>query len=128
MPHTGGPSPSLGAPSQPRVSAPSNRFTSHGDVMFARVNFAFAATLAAAATLPAQNPQAKQPQTVDYKKADIIRNAGKYVLGTTVAPRLLEDSVRFYYRSTERATQGIYYVVDPARGSRRVLFDNAKLA
>ena len=67
-------------------------------------------------------------QTPDYHRADVIRTAARYVFGTSVQPRFLEDSVRFWYTSSNRADRGVTYVVDPVRATRSQLFDNARLA
>jgi dipeptidyl aminopeptidase/acylaminoacyl peptidase len=67
-------------------------------------------------------------QTPDYHRADVIRTAARYVFGTNVQPRFLEDSVRFWYTSSGRDDRGVTYVVDPARANKRPLFDNARLA
>ncbi|MCC6930774.1 MAG: prolyl oligopeptidase family serine peptidase [Gemmatimonadaceae bacterium] len=79
-----------------------------------------AALLMAPLALPAQRP--------DYHRADVIRTAGAYVLGATVTPVWLEDSVRFLYTSTGKDDRGTIYLVDPARATRRVYFDHARLA
>ncbi len=67
-------------------------------------------------------------QALDYHRADVIRTAARYVYGTSLFPRFLEDSVRFWYTSSARADRGVTYVVDPTRAARRQLFDNARLA
>lgn len=73
-------------------------------------------------------PLALSAQTADYHRADVIRTAGAYVLGATVSPVWLDDSVRFIYTSTGRNDRGTVYLVDPARASKRVFFDKARLA
>lgn len=78
------------------------------------------ATLLASPSLSAQIP--------DYARADVIRTAARYVFGASVRPRFLEDSVRFWYTSSARDDRGVTYVVDPASGEKRPLFDNARLA
>ncbi|MBC7896492.1 MAG: prolyl oligopeptidase family serine peptidase [Cytophagaceae bacterium] len=67
-------------------------------------------------------------QDVDYSRADVIRTAGAYVLGATVTPQWLDDSVRFVYTSTGKNDRGTIYLVDPARASRRVYFDQARMS
>src|SRR5688572_16493699 len=67
-------------------------------------------------------------QKPDYHRADVIRTASRYAFGTSVAPAWLEDSVRFWYQSDARADRGVVYLVDPARATRTVLFENARLA
>ena len=78
------------------------------------------ATILSAPTVFAQIP--------DYARADVIRTAARYVFGTSLRPRFLEDSVRFWYTSSARDDRGVTYVVDPVRAARRPLFDNARLA
>ncbi len=73
-------------------------------------------------------PLALSAQQIDYHRADVIRTAGAYVLGATVTPVWLEDSVRFVYTSTGKDDRGTVYLVDPARGSKRVFFDKDRLA
>ncbi len=67
-------------------------------------------------------------QDVDYHRADVIRTAGAFVLGATVTPQWLDDSVRFVYTSTGKNDRGAVYLVDPARASRRVYFDHGRMA
>ncbi|MFN8572338.1 MAG: prolyl oligopeptidase family serine peptidase [Gemmatimonadaceae bacterium] len=79
-----------------------------------------AALLVAPAVLPAQE--------VDYHRADVIRTAGAYVLGASVRPVWLDDSVRFIYASTGKSDRGTWYLVDPVHANKRVFFDNDRLA
>lgn len=81
-----------------------------------------------AAPLLSLAPQTLAAQRPDYHRADVIRTAGAYVLGATVNPVWLEDSVRFLYTSTGKNDRGTIYLVDPARATRRVYFDHARLA
>ena len=67
-------------------------------------------------------------QDVDYHRADLIRTSGAFVLGATVSPLWLDDSVRFVYTSTGRNDRGTIYLVDPVRANRRVYFDQARMA
>src|SRR5258708_1659032 len=80
--------------------------------------------LGAPVTLAAQQPA----RTVDYHKADLIRTAIAYATGTRVGPNWLSDSVRFWYKSDGSKDHGTYYLVDPVRGARSVLFDQNKMA
>ncbi len=51
----------------------------------------------------------------------------KMLFSTTVDPHWLKQSDRFWY--TYETTSGkSWYLVDPARGDKRLLFDNAKMA
>src|SRR5688572_17045942 len=69
-----------------------------------------------------------QDKTPDYHRADVIRTAARYVFGTSAAPRILEDSARFWYISSSRNDRGVTYVVDPRAATRRPLFDNTRMA
>ena len=84
--------------------------------------FALLAFVASATAVQAQAPKP------DYHRADLMRTAARYVFGTSAAPRLLEDSTRFYFTSSGRNDRGVTYVVDPRAGSKRQLFDNTRLA
>jgi hypothetical protein len=91
----------------------------HGAARFSALA-ALAATLFGAGALSAQKP--------DYSRADLMRVAARYVFGTSVIPRLIEDSVRFWYTSSARGDRTVTYVVDPRTASKRQLFDNTRLA
>lgn len=67
-------------------------------------------------------------QEVDYHRADLIRTAGAYVMGASITPLWLDDSVRFVYTSSGKNDRGTIYLVDPARASRRVFFDHGRMA
>ncbi|MGH7468028.1 MAG: DPP IV N-terminal domain-containing protein [Longimicrobiales bacterium] len=84
--------------------------------------------LLAATCIAAALPTSSSAQKPDYYRADVIRTAASYVFGTSVFPRFLEDSVRFWFTSTNKQDRGVTYVVDPVRATRRALFDNARLA
>jgi dipeptidyl-peptidase 4 len=64
---------------------------------------------------------------INYQKADLIRTSGAYVIGTRVSPNWLDDSVRFWFKSTGK-DRGTIYLVDPKGGSRRILFDHNRMA
>ena len=83
---------------------------------------------AAAAVLMLLSATPVIAQKPDYHRADVIRTAARYVFGTSVFPRFLEDSVRFWYTSSGKDDRGVTYVVDPARATRVKMFDNARLA
>ncbi len=87
--------------------------------------FGSAATVVFALLVTGSAVHAQKP---DYARADLMRTSARFVFGTSVFPRFLEDSVRFWYTSTAREDRGVTYVVDPARAQRRPLFDNARLA
>ena len=53
---------------------------------------------------------------VDYHKADLIRASGGFVLNATVNPVWLQDSTRFYYRSSSPRGENVVYFVDPNDG------------
>ncbi|MSR02923.1 MAG: S9 family peptidase [Gemmatimonadetes bacterium] len=66
---------------------------------------------------------------VDYSRADRLLswNTSRLVSGDSVRPQWYPDGNRFWYRN-KTATGAEYVVVDPVRGSRSLLFDNARLA
>lgn len=86
------------------------------------VLFAFPVVVAA------QTPVVQPVSHPDYAKADLIRTSGAFVLNATVAPVWLEDSTRFYYRSTSPSGETIVYLVDPVKRTKTSLFDNVRLA
>ena len=51
----------------------------------------------------------------------------KLIYSTTVTPRWIEGTEKFWY-SWETAAGTSYYLVDPATASKRQIFDNARLA
>jgi len=55
-----------------------------------------------------------------YKIEDLIHS-------TTVSPRWIEDSERFWYE-WETSEGTLFYIVDPLAGSKRLLFDNDRIA
>src|SRR5207245_4436386 len=75
---------------------------------------------------------------VDYHRADLIRTAPSRLLGVPELagglavlgvghPNWLDDSTRFWYRV--KSVRGQEFVlVDPTRLTRRLVFDNARLA
>jgi dipeptidyl aminopeptidase/acylaminoacyl peptidase len=90
--------------------------------MFSRLSLCVLATTSALVIHTAS------AQTADYHKADLIRTSGSYIMGTRVSPNWLDDSVRFWFKSTGRGDRGTVYIVDPRNASRRILFDNARMA
>ena len=92
-----------------------------------RLTLRTAVLLLAPVALRSQQPK----PTVDYHKADLIRVSSDYVTGTVArfgGFTWLEDSVRFWYQSTAKNDRNVVYLVDPRTASRRMLFDNARLA
>ena len=84
-----------------------------------------------AATLPAPPAHAQ----LDYNRADMLRIAPSRLYGVPPwveglglgNPEWLDDSTRFRYRiKTPRGAE--FIIVDPVKGTRRPLFDNARLA
>ena len=66
---------------------------------------------------------------VDYARAEqlLTWNAARLITGDVVAPNWLADGTRFWYRST--TPRGAEFVlVDPAANTRRLLFENHRLA
>lgn len=75
---------------------------------------------------PADNPPAAR---ANYELAAKWTTAkiGKLVFDTSVTPRWLETGDRFWY--AYQTPQGRnFYIVDPAKKSRTLMFDNAKMA
>ncbi|HMO40990.1 MAG TPA: DPP IV N-terminal domain-containing protein [Saprospiraceae bacterium] len=82
--------------------------------------------LSAAALLPAQNVPIDR---ANYELAARFspERLKKMVFSTSVDPHWLKLSERFWY--TYETSEGkSYYIVDPARRSKRPLFDNVKMA
>ncbi|MBC7842902.1 MAG: DPP IV N-terminal domain-containing protein, partial [Gemmatimonadaceae bacterium] len=72
---------------------------------------------------------APTPPAVRYDRAEqlLTWNSTRLVTGDEVAAQWFKDGSRFWYRNKVR--QGAEFVlVDPVRGARELLFDNAKLA
>jgi dipeptidyl-peptidase 4 len=55
------------------------------------------------------------------------RKLDKMVFSTSVDPHWLKNSTRFWY-SYETPNGKYWYIVDPAKAEKHVLFDNAKMA
>ncbi len=93
--------------------------------------YSIAATLLLTAALPlaAQTPAASPGTGVRYDRAEQLLswNSTRLVTGDEVQAQWMKDGARFWYRNKVR--QGAEFVlVDPVRGARDLLFDNAKLA
>src|SRR5258708_21177687 len=73
-------------------------------------------------------PAALAAQAIDYTKADLIRTSSTFVLNTAVAPVWFQDSTRFYYRSATSSGLASWYVIDPVKLTKTLLFDNTRLA
>ncbi len=81
----------------------------------------FACALAAAGQVGAQGP--------DYRRAEqfLTWNELPLIYGDHITPTWLKDGTRFWYRvTTPRGAE--FILVDPVRGTRGPLFDNARLA
>ncbi|MCC7055015.1 MAG: DPP IV N-terminal domain-containing protein [Gemmatimonadaceae bacterium] len=92
------------------------------------VAVATGAVLALHSTAGAQ-ATAAPPPAVRYDRAEqlLTWNSTRLITGDEVQPQWLKDGARFWYRNKVR--QGAEFVlVDPVRGARELLFDNAKLA
>ncbi len=77
----------------------------------------------------AQAPAVATPAAVRYDRAEQLLswNSTRLVTGDEVQAQWMKDGARFWYRNKVR--QGAEFVlVDPIRGGRDLLFDNAKLA
>ena len=92
--------------------------------------FATALIVATALRVDAQGPAAAPPPPgVRYDRAEqlLTWNSTRLVTGDEVQAQWLRDGSRFWYRNKIR--QGAEFVlVDPVRGARELLFDNARLA
>ena len=83
------------------------------------------ALIALATPLAAQSP--RQLTAEDYRRAERFLGAttAPLVTGTAGRPTWLDDG-RFWYRTTT-ATGGAFYIVDPARKTRDLAFDQGRL-
>ena len=92
--------------------------------------FATALIVATALRVDAQGPAAAPPPPgVRYDRAEqlLTWNSTRMVTGDEVQAQWFRDGSRFWYRNKLR--QGAEFVlVDPVRGARELLFDNARLA
>src|SRR5262245_10569843 len=68
-------------------------------------------------------------QQVNYARAEQLLNwnSDRLVSGDQVNPQWLKDGNRFWYRN-KTATGAEFVLVDPATGSRTLLFDHVTLA
>ncbi|MDZ7632809.1 MAG: hypothetical protein U5K74_16090 [Gemmatimonadaceae bacterium] len=85
--------------------------------------------LAAARTGGAQSAATAAAPEVRYDRAEQLLswNSTRLVTGDEVQAQWMKDGARFWYRN--KVKQGAEFVlVDPVRGARELLFDNAKLA
>ncbi len=64
---------------------------------------------------------------VDYGQAETLLRASDLVSHNQVTPNWLPDGNRFWYRN-KLAAGAEFVLVDPARNTRRLVFDNARLA
>lgn len=76
------------------------------------------------------NAQSQTPATkANYQLASRFapKKLDKMVFSTSVDPHWLKNSTRFWY-SYETPNGKNWYIVDPAKADKRLLFDNAKMA
>lgn len=73
--------------------------------------------------------QAQTTTKANYRLASRFspKKLDKVVFSTSVDPHWLKNSTRFWY-SYESTNGKNWYIVDPAKAEKRLLFDNAKLA
>src|SRR5574337_1477859 len=73
--------------------------------------------------------QAQTPTQANYRLASRFspKKLDKIVFSTSVDPHWLKNTTRFWY-SYETTNGKNWYIVDPAKAEKRLLFDNAKLA
>lgn len=85
------------------------------------------AVTAASATAGAQQP--RQLTAQDYARAErlLAPTVNPLVVGGSVMPNWMEGD-RFWYRSSTGGGEGEFFVVDPARRTRRAAFDHARVA
>ncbi len=96
---------------------------------FCRCSTFSALLLAAMSPLGAQTPVATPVPAVRYDRAEQLLswNSTRLVTGDEVQVQWFKDGSRFWYRNKIR--QGAEFVlVDPMRGVRDLLFDNARIA
>jgi dipeptidyl aminopeptidase/acylaminoacyl peptidase len=88
-----------------------------------------ALALTAPASLRAQKSEAAAPPAPNYDLAAqwTSQKVGKLVFDTTVTPRWLEHSDRFWYSYQTRDGRKFWFV-DPIKKSKAPLFDHAKMA
>jgi dipeptidyl aminopeptidase/acylaminoacyl peptidase len=85
--------------------------------------------LAVATRAGAQPTAAVAPPEVRYDRAEQLLswNSTRLVTGDEVQAQWMKDGSRFWYRNKVR--QGAEFIlVDPVRGARELLFDNARMA
>ena len=70
-----------------------------------------------------------ETQEVDYQRAEqlLTWNSAKLISGDVVTPNWRPDGNRFWYRVTTEGGAD-FVLVDPAANTRRLVFDNARLA
>lgn len=90
---------------------------------------AFLLVQAAPGPAVAQEAEDSRVRKANYEMASRFTGdkMGKMVFSTRVSPRWLEHSDRFWYQF-ETAEGRFWHIVDPARGTRRPLFDRDKMA
>lgn len=106
----------------------SHRITARRAVGIAAAAIFLFAFLAASPALAA-GPETKNAGKANYDLASRWQPAkvGKLVFDTSVSPRWLETGDRFWY--TYETGQGRkWYLVDPLAKTKKLLFDNAKMA
>jgi dipeptidyl-peptidase 4 len=77
--------------------------------------------------LQAQKSEAQPAPNYDLAAQWTAQKVGKLVFDTTVTPRWLEQSDRFWYAYNTREGRKFYFV-DPMKKSKAPLFDHAKMA
>lgn len=97
--------------------------------MHSRLRASAILTLLCSAVRPATAQIARPEAEVRYDRAEQLLswNTTRLVTGDEVLAQWLKDGARFWYRNKIR--QGAEFVlVDPVRGVRELLFDNARIA
>jgi dipeptidyl aminopeptidase/acylaminoacyl peptidase len=90
---------------------------------------ALLATIAMAPALPAQSGEGHPPANANYRLAGRFApyKIQRLIYSTSVSPRWIEGSERFWYE-WETSNGKLFYIVDPGAGTRRQIFDNDRIA
>ena len=90
--------------------------------------FLVSSVVATLVALTSTRPLPAQTQ-VDYRRAEqmLSWHASPLVTGDSVSPNWLPNQNRFWYRN-KTASGAAFVLIDPVRNTRRLVFDNARLA
>src|SRR5215510_12866227 len=99
----------------------------HGRFVRMTLSVCLLSLMAAAPRLQAQKPEATVAPNYDLAAQWTPQKVGKLVFDTTVTPRWLETSDRFWYAYQTREGRR-FMLVDPVKRTKAPLFDHAKMA